>query len=83
MPLALPEPSVARVRAMSEAPRKIRARNTSLHFRPGEKVRITEGPFTDFIVDIREIRGENARVVLELFNSAREVSIGLSELEAA
>lgn len=83
-PVALPEGAYEKVLAMSErpTPRK-KAYNTHGTFRVGEKVRITEGPFIDHIVDIKDIRGKSARIVLELFGGPREVSIALEELEAA
>lgn len=84
LPQALPEGALEKVIAMSENPKpRKKAYNSHGTFRVGEKVRIVEGAFTDHVVEIEQIRGKSAVIVLELFNSKREVTIGLDELEAA
>lgn len=56
---------------------------THYEFKTGDRVRIAEGPFEGHLVDVHEIRGAKAHILIELLGGAQEVAIPLDKLEKA
>lgn len=58
---------------------------TSIHrsFAPGDRVEIVSGPYQGWLVPIESIKGEAAKVLLNMFGSERPIEIPLESLEAA
>ena len=60
--------------------------STPVHraFAPGDRVEIVSGPFKDWCVELKEIKGEAGIVLLKMFgDKEREVPVRLDQLEAA
>jgi transcription antitermination factor NusG len=64
------------------APDVQRFMRTRREFKAGDKVEIVEGPFAGHKVNVQEIVGSKATIVLELFGTEKNVSVGLDILEA-
>lgn len=59
--------------------------STSVHkaIKPGEPVRLTEGPFEGRVGPLSSIAGKNAEVILEMFSALHLVKVPLSKIERA
>lgn len=66
-----------------QRPDEERFMRTHAEFKAGEVVRICDGPFDGMAVPVHEIRGSEARVLLELFGAQHEVAIAVDKLEKA
>lgn len=53
---------------------------TYREFAVGERVEVLDGPFEGHIVDVAELRGQNAVMVLQMFGSPMEVEIPTQHL---
>ena len=64
-----------------EAQRLEEARREMMRIREGDRAKITEGPFRDFIVDVRSVNGDDAEIDAIAFGRVNRVKIALSSLE--
>lgn len=83
VPAEIPEHSIAWLAKRSGA--AVPTRHVPVHraFAPGDRVEIVSGPFQGWCVELKEIKGEVGRVLLELFGTERQVPVRLDQLEAA
>jgi len=86
-PVRLTEPEMNWIRAIGEAQGNLKAiaNAVAVHkaIKPGDKVRITEGPFYGFSGPMESIVGQNAEVMVQLFNSMHLVKVPMAKLERA
>ena len=66
-----------------EADDSERFMRSNYEFKVGDQVRIVEGPFEGHVVDVRGIRGDQARIWVPLFGTLTETSIALDKMECA
>ncbi len=52
-------------------------------FKIGDRVQIVDGPFGGHVVDVRDIKGKNAYILLNLLGGIQNVEISLDKLEKA
>lgn len=84
LPVAIRSIDMQRVFGMSEAVTPYRkASNPHRSFMVGENVEIVDGPFVGRFVRVEEIKGDKARIILELFGENRDVMLPLEYLEVA
>lgn len=50
-------------------------------FQIGDRVQIVDGPFDGHIVDVKDIKGRNAYILIDLFGTTQDVAISLDKLE--
>ncbi|MEG9884803.1 MAG: transcription termination/antitermination NusG family protein [Hyphomicrobiales bacterium] len=72
---------VARNRIRFGAPNEQRFMRSRHEFKVGDSARIVEGPFEGRVVDVRQIKGGYARVLMMLLGGSREVKLMLDQLE--
>jgi len=86
-PIFLPEPQMNWIRAIAEANGDLKQIGNAIAvhkaIKPGEPVRITEGAFAGFVGPLESIVGQNAEVMVEMFDSMRLVKVPLAKLERA
>lgn len=84
VPALLSETEIEWLRAICETGGDV-STATSVHkaIKPGEPVRLTEGPFEGRVGPLSSIAGKNAEVILEIFNSMHVVKTTLSKIERA
>lgn len=81
-PARLPSDAIAHLMRISGTPVPY-AQNPHKAFRPGDRVAIVEGPFSGQTTTVNSISAQKARVMLEMFASARMIDVPLAALEAA
>lgn len=83
VPARIPERSIQRL--MRQCGVASATRSTPVHraFAPGDKVEIVSGPFQGWCVELREIKGDVGRVMMQMFGTERQVPVRLDQLEAA
>ncbi len=76
-PVPLPEVEVEQIlkQMMAEAPR------VKVGFKPGQSVRVTDGPFTDFVGTVDEINAGKGKVKVLLSLFGRETPVELDFLQ--
>lgn len=75
-------PSV--IRAVAAIQNEVAPRKPAKRFRPGDNVMVISGPLMDFCaVVVDQISQHEARVLIEIMGAEREVSLGISQLDAA
>lgn len=65
------------------APIAYRHMRTYHEFEVGDRVEVLDGPFAGQIVEVTEISGQNARMVVEIFGGSRDVSVPVDFLGRA
>lgn len=83
-PAAIPDLAIVKLMATSgqSIPHR-RSVNTHKALKTGDMAEIISGQFFGQIVPVTGLRGQKAKIMLELFGTKREVDIPLSSLEAA
>lgn len=79
-PLAIPYREMRKIRTMHQASERKKAAD---RFKPGQKVRITEGPFTGFDGVFDKPENERVRVLLSLFGRETFVELNETDVRAA
>ena len=67
----------------TQAPERERLMRTHHEFKVGDSAKIVEGPFDGMCVKVADIRGPEARILLELLGGIQEIEINAMSLEAA
>lgn len=75
-------PSV--IRAVAELQNAPEPKKPAKRFHPGDNVLVISGPFMDFFaVVVDQVGQHEAKVLIEIMGAEREVSLGISQLDAA
>jgi transcription antitermination factor NusG len=86
-PVVLSEPAMNWIRALAEAKGDLKQIGSAIAvhkaIKPGEPVRITEGAFNGIVGPLSNIVGQNAEVLVQIFNSMHLVKVPLAKLERA
>ncbi len=79
--LRVPPSIIRAVAELQNAPEPKRPAN---RFHPGDNVLVISGPFMDFFaVVVDQVGQHEAKVLIEIMGAEREVSLGISQLDAA
>lgn len=82
-PAIIRQDAIQRLAKMSGAAIPTSATSVHRSFAPGDRVEIVSGPYQGWLVPIESIRGDAAKVLLNMFGSERPIEIPLESLEAA
>ena len=82
-PMALPDEEVDRVLNRAAHLAKERASKVQTSFERGEKVRVIDGPFTNFVGDVDEVRADKAKLklLISVFGRPTPVELEFSKVE--
>jgi transcription antitermination factor NusG len=86
-PVHLSEPEMNWIKAIADAQGDLKsiASAVAVHkaIKPGDNVRIIEGPYFGHVGPMESIIGQNAQVVVQIFNSMHLVKVPMAKLERA
>ena len=82
-PAAIPEASIHRLARMSGGVARSSQAKVHKAFVVGDTAEIVIGPYRGHLVEIKNIKGRAATILLKMFGSEMPVEIGVDQLEAA
>ena len=88
IPFMIPQPTVEDMfkrwgGPKTQAPERERFMRTHYEFNVGDHARVVEGPFDGQTIEVVDLRGAKAKVILEFLGEMREIEIDTQFLEVA